>query len=152
MVLHLLLGMALAADPQPAEIKLVPQGTVLIFPGGASPKYTVPVKSFLLPGPYYDSALATAKQLAICQPALDSCTQTSTETLAKLDAALTASKEQSDKDATLISDLTTQVKFQGDRADALAGKLKHARQSQWTAWGITGGLVLGAVTVVAISR
>lgn len=169
MTLALLLStLALADDPiQPvvpvdgtapsiAEgITLVPAGSLLTMPPplpGAEPsKFTVPDKAFLLPETYYDTALIKAKQLAICQPALDTCTETALSWQKRSYDALTACSDQFGVDEATVKALQTQVQQQETRALVAEGKVKQARNMAGIAWGITGGLVLGSVTVVVLT-
>src|SRR3990172_3687342 len=69
-----------AGAPQLGDgIQVVPDGSLLTLPpespGGSSRKFTVGYKAFLLPEPFYNTALTKAKQLDIWQPALDRCTE-----------------------------------------------------------------------------
>jgi len=168
MIFLLILAAALADDPlQPlvpvdgavpniAEgINLVPAGSLLTMPPplpGAEPsRFTVPDKAFLLPETYYDTALVKAKQLAICQPALDTCTETALEWQKRSYDALTACSDQFGVDEATVSGLQAQVLEQETRARVAEGKVKQARNMAGIAWGITGGLVLGSVTVVVLT-
>jgi len=141
------------AEELPDKIKLVPAGSVLVVPAleGGELRYKVPRKSFLLPELHYDNALIKVKQLAICQPALDKCTDTSLEWQKRTYDALTECSNQFDSDEALIQDLTSKFQSMETRALVAEDRLKVARKNQAVAWGITGGLVLGAVTAIVVT-
>ena len=162
-MLLLLCSIALAADPltpppvpvaptAPAledSITLVPESALLTFPDGT--KFTVPRKSFLLPERFYDTALVKAKQLDICQPALDTCSTTTLAWQTRTYDALTACSTQFGEDTALVSDLTGKLQSMETRALVAEDRLKQSRKNTMVAWAITGGLVLGASTVMVVT-
>lgn len=153
----LLVGLALAQEaPAPADtgIVQVPVGTVVTPPADAKLKpFTVSTHSFLLPEPMYDRALIKAKQLDVCQPALEKATTQTLGWIGVSQKALDACSVQFGTDEQTIEGLRTQVVDLSARATTAETALKDARVQRNTAWAITSGLVLGAiaVTVVAVT-
>lgn len=134
-------------------IHLVPGGSLVLLrqEDGSLLPYRVPAKAFLMPEPMYDSARLQARQLKICQPALDAITA---ETLAMAETthkALTTCGDQFDVDEETIDELKQIATDQEIRAIVAEGKVKQARKGQVVAWAITGGVILGATAATAIS-
>lgn len=144
----LLLITCLQAQDIPDEIFLVPAGSTLTV---STTKWVVPRKSYLLPEGYYNQALIKAKQLEICQPALDSCATATLNWQTKALEAFDVAETQMDTDEKLIADLTKQVQTLEVRAITAESLLSEARKSKWVAWAVTGGLVLGASTVIVVT-
>jgi hypothetical protein len=111
----------------------------------------LPEKYWLLPDSHYTSAIKQAKQLAICQPALDAITEESLKLADRAYTAISKCDGQFDVDEKLIADLTGQVGTLETRALVAESQLKQARKDKWVAWGITGGIVLGAATATVIT-
>lgn len=141
--------LAMAQQVQPEEILLVPAGSIVTISTGDF--RTIPRKSFLLPESFYDSALIQAKQLAVCKPALDTCTTTTLDWQRRTVDALNVSENQFNADETLIADLTGQIRTMETRAITAESLLVDARKSKWVAWAVTGGLCLGAASVIVTS-
>lgn len=165
MLFLLLSGMAFAETPTPltpaptlatpdvpslAEgINKVDAGVVLLLADGT--KFRIPVKSWLLPDPYYREAITKAKQLEVYQPALDTCTTKALDLQIQVAQAMDTCSEQFASDETLIADLNNQVRSLETRALTTEGQNKDLRSQRNVAWAITGGLVLGAITITAVS-
>lgn len=133
-------------------IKLIPAGSLLVLPGDPEPiRLSVPFKAYLLPERHYDNALIKAKQLVIAADALDRCTETSLAWQKRTSDALTTCSDQFDSDESLVTTLTGQVRTLETRALVAEDRLKTARRNQAVAWAITGGLVLGASTVIVVA-
>lgn len=154
MALLLLAHLAFAeapADPS-TSITQLPEGTVITF----DPSLKIaPIKlttySYLLPEQMYDKALIKAKQLDVCQPALESATA---QTLGWVDVsqkALNACSTQFGADATTIEGLRKQVVDLDVRAATAENHLHDARTKTVIAWAITSGLVLGAIAATAVA-
>lgn len=124
---------------------------VLLDPDGNRSPYLVPGKSWLLPDSYYRTALTKSKQLDICQPALDRCTETSLAWQERTYDALERASTQFDSDEGLVDTLTTQVSEWETRALTAESKNQDLKVQRNTAWAVTGGLVLGAVAVTAVA-
>lgn len=157
-MLLLLASLALAADPStpPAtasdKITQVPDGSVVTPPAASGVKpFTVPVYSFLLPEPMYERALTKAQQLDICQSVLEKASTTTQQWADLSGKALAACSDQFDVDAKTVEDLRTQVATLDARAYKAEVLLKDVQTQRTVAWAITGGLILGAVTVTTIS-
>jgi len=99
----------------------------------------------------YDTARLKARQLDICQPALDEITEQTLQLAERNYSTLAKCGGQFDADESLIHDLTGQVQSLETRALFAEDRLKMARRNQAVAWAITGGLVLGASTVIIVS-
>ena len=146
--------LTLQKPPSLAEgVNLLPAGSLVLLrqeDGSYHSRY-VSTKSFIMPEPMYDNALIQAKQLKICQPALDKITEETLQMADKTYAALAKCGDQFDVDETLIADLTGQVGSWETRALVAEDRLKQARRSQLVAWGITGGLILGASAAIVVT-
>jgi hypothetical protein len=155
LLLTLLLAMpsvAFADDAAPSlseGIVKVPEGSRLTFPDGKVGDVTQ--FSFLLPEPYYDQALVKAKRLEIVEPAYKACVEDSLYWMEKAKAALASTEEQMDADEALVDKLTIDIQQLESRALTAETKLAQAKVQRNTAWAITGGLVLGAVTVTVVA-
>lgn len=132
---------------------MVPYGSLVVFPPieGESAKYTLPAKYWLLPDPHLREAVVKAKQLGICQPALDTCTEKSLAWQQRTYDALEAASVQFDEDEGLVDTLTTQVQEWETRALVAESKNKDLKTQRNTAIAITGGLILGAVAVTVVA-
>lgn len=133
----------------PEGINMVPTGVVLLMPDGS--KRLVALKSWLLPDAFYREALTKAKQLAICEPALDSITEKALGLQQKVAASLDSCSTQFDSDEAQINDLTAQVGSLETRALVAEDKVKDLRGQRNVAWAVAGGLVLGAVSVSVVA-
>lgn len=144
----------LAKPPPLSEgVALVPSGSILLIiqDDGSMKTRLVEQKSFLLPEPMYDSARLKARQLQICEPALEAI---STQTLAlteRIYKTLETCGTQFEEDEKLVEDLTTQVRSLETRAVLAEDRLGQARKTSAVMSAITGGLVLGASTVLVVS-
>jgi hypothetical protein len=99
----------------------------------------------------YDTALTKAKQLEICRPALDNCTDLSLEWMRKADNALETCQTQFDTDEKLITDLTGQVGDLETQLTTTQLKLHRNRTAAGVAWAITGGIIAGTVTTAIVA-
>lgn len=147
----LLLSLAWAdghdADP---GIVSVPSGSEVTFEP-PTPPFRVRQQSYLLPGPYYDRCLIAAENLSVCKSALTSCQETSLWAIDQAHSALELSKTQFAEDEALIEDMRTQVATLESKVLVLEEQRRNLRVQRNTAWAITGGIVLGAVTATAIA-
>lgn len=141
-----------------AGIHVIPPGALITMPPQwvtdhnlRSAFWTVEGKSFLLPEPMYNTALTKAKQLDICRPALDHCTEVSLEWMRKADEALGACQEQMDSDETLVTDLTGRITDLDNRLATSELKLHRQRTATGVSWAITSGVVVGLVTTAIIA-
>jgi hypothetical protein len=154
MMLALLVPLALAGDPDPAGggVVQVPDGSVVTPPPASGVKpFTVTTYSYLLPEPMYDRALTKAKQLDVCLPALDHATSVAEQWAALSGKALSACSGQFDVDEKTVEDLRAKATDAEARALAAESRLRDVRTQRTVAWAITGGLILGAVTVTAVA-
>jgi len=146
-LLLFLLFISRPAASDEANIRQIPVGSTVTVKGIAS---TIQMDSYLLPGPYYDQALVAARQLEVCRPALVACQDSALALSTRVQDALKACVEQYDADDTSMEDL--RVKWQTElmaRTSAEA-RLREVRGQRNLAWGITGGLVFGAVITTAV--
>jgi hypothetical protein len=137
------------ASPDTEGVVQIPEGTI-ITPPGKKP-FTVSQFSYLLPEPYFDKALISAKKLAVCEPALADSQATTLRWIEVSDKALAACESQFTVDAATVTQLNDQVRTLEVRAVTAETRLKDVRQQRTVAWAITGGLVLGAVAVTAVA-
>jgi len=138
MTLLLLTTLAFGGD-----IVQVPEDSVVTFPAdeaGETPDpLTVPEFSFLMPEPMYDTALAKAKKLAIVEPALESCYETSDFWMRQSKEAMDLSVAQFDADEEWQT-----------RALTAEDKARRATVQRNTAYAVTATVVaafLGGVYV-----
>jgi hypothetical protein len=144
--LLLLASLALADEPQ---IISVPSGSTVTI-GAKSPK-TIDYQAYLLPEPHYDSCLISAKNLPICKDSLSYCEERSDWVLSSARETFDLAREQFDSDEALVATQAAQiVQLDADLARERA-TLQRVRSQRTTAWAITGGLVLGAVTVTTLT-
>jgi hypothetical protein len=146
--------LAFERPPTLAEgISVVPSGSLLLLrqEDGSFVSRLVPAKAFLMPEPMYDNALVKAKQLDICQPALDAITEETLQMADRTYAALEKCGDQFDVDEKAIEELKKLAQDQEVRALVAEDRLKQARKGQVVAWAITGGVILGATAATAIS-
>lgn len=142
------MSLAMAQD----TITQVPEGTVVTPPAASGLKpFTVTSHSFLLPEPMYDRALIKAKQLDICQPALEKATTVTLQWADVSKKALDACSGQFDVDAATVERLRADLVTTEARALSAESRLKDVRAQRAVAWAITGGLVLGAVAVTTVA-
>jgi len=140
----------------PETIQVLPLGTLITFPPtwatehGISVNWSVGVKAFLLPEAMYDVALTKAKQLDICRPALDHCTDTSLSWMRKADEALQACETQMDDDEELIASFQATITSQDQELATVKLKLHRNRTAAGVSWAITGGIIAGLVTTAII--
>lgn len=158
LTLLLMAGLAFAQDPVDPDapiiadgIQLIPAGSLLVLPGDEPTKQTIIGKSFLLPEFHYNTALAKSRQLDICQPALDTCTDKALEMRAQCSERLTSCLGQFDADEEFVNELLAERNQFETRALVAETALKDARRDKWVAWAITGGVVLGATTVTVVT-
>lgn len=135
-------------------ITKIPAGSYVILSrddGWAAHK--VPGKSWLMPDSFYRSAVTKARQLEICQPALDKITETSLAWQQRSYTALETCESQFDSDEELIQDLTGTVQRMEERALLAEKRLSRARTTAGVAIAVTSGVVLGVVAagIVAAS-
>ena|SRR3989338_6050881 len=148
----LLISAAFAQEETPSlseEILLVSETSTIVLSDGKT--FKIPSKHWLLSDKVYSTALVKARQLEICQPALDKITETSLVWQDRTYKALEKCSFQFDEDELLIQDLTTKLSSMENRALLAEDRLKEARKNSIVAWAITGGLVLGAGSVVVLS-
>ena len=134
-------------------VALVPAGSLLLLKredGSFEPRLAGP-KSFLLPEPMYDSARLQARQLQVCQPALDAIAEETLQMADRTYAALATCGSQFDTDEVLIQDLTGQVSTLETRALVAEDRLKVARKNSMVAWAVTGGILFGGTTAIVLS-
>lgn len=146
--------LAPSTPPSLAEgINVVPGGSLVLLrqEDGTFRAQLVPAKAFLMPEPMYDKALVQARQLKICQPALDSITEEMLQMADRSYQALSKCGSQFDVDESLIHTLTGQVRDWETRALVAEDRIKTARQRAVVAWSIAGGLVLGATSAIVVS-
>ena len=146
--------LSLRAPPSLAEgINLVPAGSLVLLrqEDGTFKPQSVPAKAFLMPEPMYDTARLKARQLDICQPALDAITEETLRMADKTYTTLSKCSEQFDADGALVADLTSQVQSMETRALVAEDRLKTARRNTAVAWAITGGILFGGTTAIVLS-
>ena len=136
-----------------AGIATVPAGSLVVLhqeDGTYRARY-IPTKHFLMPEPMYDSSRAQARQLKICQPALDAIAEETLQMADRVYKTLQSCGDQFDVDEAFISDLNSQLQSMETRALVADDRLKMARRNTAVAWGITGGVALGAVAATVVS-
>lgn len=139
---------ALAQDAEP-EIISVPEGSELTRPG--KPVFRLRYQGFLLPEPHYDSCLVAARNLPVCQSALTYCEEQAAWSLTQAQETFQLARDQFQADEDMVAKLTEQVvQLDADLARTQE-RLKLARSQRNLAWGITGGIILGAVAVTAVA-
>lgn len=150
LVLLTLVTAAVAATPDPSgDIVQVPGGSV-VTPLEGEP-FTLPVPGYFLPGPMYDRALIKAKQLEVCQPALDAAADQVLQWAEVGTKALTACSAQLDEDEALTKDLVGKVQTLESRALVAEGKVVDLRAQRNVAWAVTTGLLIGAAVAAAVA-
>ena len=134
------------AAPLDGTIVKLPLGSYvrILQEDGTHKLYKVPSKHWLLPDSYYREAVTMGKHLKICQPALDTCTETSLAWQERTYTALNTCSEQFEVDGTRLTDLIAQN-------EQMAFKLSKARSNQVVAWAITSGLLVGAGTALVVT-
>jgi hypothetical protein len=134
-------------------IALVPGGSLILVrqEDGTFKARIVPEKGFFLPEPMYDTARLKARQLQICEPALEKITEQTLKMADQNYAVLATCGQQFEGDALLIQDLTGQVRTLESRALLAEDRLKGARKTSAIMSAVAGGLVLGAATVIVVT-
>jgi hypothetical protein len=136
---------------------LVPRGALLVLPpnlelGWEEPRrFSIPDKYWLLTDPMLREAVVKAQQLEICQPALDTCTAKSLELRQEAYSALETAEGQFDSDELLISTQVQTIATQEATIFTLTTQRNTARRQRNVAWAITGGIILGASTVIVVA-
>lgn len=149
MLLALLLSLTAFGQEAEPQIISVPETSELTRPG--KPVFRIGYQAYLLPEGHYDSCLAAAQNLPVCKSALTYCEEQSEWTLSQARETFQLARDQFQADEDLVAKLTEQVvQLDADLARTQAS-LKQARSQRNLAWGITGGLILGAVTVTAVA-
>jgi hypothetical protein len=146
--------LTLRAPPTLADgINLVPAGSLVLLRGddGAFESKLVVGKSFLMPEVMYDNARLKARQLDICQPALDEVTEETLRMADKTYTALSKCSEQFDADEELVADLSSQLQSMETRALVAEDRLKQAKRNSMVAWAITGGILFGGSAAIVLS-
>lgn len=136
----LLTSLAFAADPPvpvPAEIVPLSEGAVVTPPGAA--KFTTRGLTFLLPEKHYNNALVKARMADTLQVSL-------TESMALTTQCVAESRET----LRLLDQAAARVDTAEQRRLVSEAKLTQVRSQRNLAWGIAGGLILGAVAVTAV--
>lgn len=131
------------------SILYVPPQTTLTMPGKSPTVVAGP--SFLMPEPLYDNALAAAKKLLVCEPAL---AESRAATLRWIDAsnkALTSCEAQFTLDANTVAQMNAEVRALELRAETAEAKVHKAKQQRNVAVSVAGGLILGAAAVSAVA-
>ena len=146
MIVLLLTSLALALEP---GISSIPEGTVLTRPGKLAE--AIGYQAYLLPEPHYDSCLSAAANLPICQDALTYCEEQAEWSMGQARETFQLARDQFAADEDLVAKLTEQVVQLDADFGRTQEKLKLARSQRNLAWGITGGLILGAVAVTAVA-
>ena len=158
---------ALTPDPPPVDpnapvydesIHVIPVGSLIMLPPAwvvetniESDRWTVGVKAFVMPEAMYDTAVSKAKQLDICRPALDRCTDQAPEWLKKADSTLEACEVQFDSDEELIAQFKLTITNQDAEIATANLKLHRNRTAAGVAWAITGGILAGAATTIIVA-
>ena len=137
---------AQAPPTLPAGLVVLPEGSSVTI---GTTVYPLSQKYWLLPDSHYRSAVVQAKKLGVCQPALDQCVESMLEWQERTYSALQTCSDQFGADKVLAGNLATQVQTLEARALVAESNLQRARRNSVVAWGITGGLVVGAVVGVA---
>jgi len=153
-MLHLLLLCfpLLAQEPIPDGVQRLADGsTVEVVVEGGDKPYILPGTYWVLPDTYYRAAVVKAKQLELYKTSLDECTTTSLAWQTRTSDVMRQCSEQFDHSDQTEANLVSQIKDWETRALVAEGRSKDLRNQRNTAWAITGGLVLGAVTVTAIA-
>lgn len=151
-LLFLALAPAFAGDEATQDtegVVQIPEGSTITVPG--KKPFTVGQFSYLMPEPYFNKALISAKKLAICEPALADSQATTLRWIEVSDKALAACESQFTVDALTVTQLNDQVRTLEVRAITAETRLKDVRQQRNIAWAITGGIILGCVAVTAVA-
>jgi len=146
--------LTLGKPPSLSEsISLVPGGSVILVrqEDGSFVSRQVPAKSFLMPDPFYEKALVKAKQLEICQPALEKMTEVATTWQQRTYDEAQRCLNQYDVDGQMVQTLTKDLQDMEVRALVAEDRLKQARKRAAVAWAITGGVLLGATSAIVVS-
>jgi hypothetical protein len=106
---------------------------------------------YFMPEDYYKSALAKSKKLDVCLPALDSATETGLQWMSKASESQQACLDQFDTDEVLIGEQVQTIATQEVSIQSLTFQRDNARRQRNTAWAITGGIILGAGTVIVVA-
>lgn len=144
----LLTALAFGQDAEPQIIGVAP-GAELLRP--SKPVYKINYQAYLLPEGHYDSCLLAAKNLPICKSSLTFCEEQSEWALSQAQETFQLARDQFKSDEGLVAKLSEQVVQLDADLVRTQGSLKQARSQRNLAWGITGGLIIGAVTVTAVA-
>jgi hypothetical protein len=145
--LLLLASLALAQDTP--QIMSVPEGSTLTRPGKAA--FAIDYQAYLLPEPHYDSCLSSAQNLPLCKESLAFCEEQSDWSLTQARETFQLARDQFDADEDQVAKLTEQVVQLDSDLVRTKEQLRMARSQRNLAWGVAGGLVLGAVAVTAVA-
>ena len=132
-------------------LKLPSRSIVLSFDGGVWRPHTLPGKYWLMPDSYYREALVKARQLPVYEGALDRCTETSLDWQRRTYDALEECSDQFGRDDDLIAEQVQTIATLESQVASLTYQRDNARRQRNVAWAITGGLVLGAATVITVA-
>ena len=144
--LLLLASLAFAEEPQ---IISVPSGSELTIP--SRPVLRLGYQAYLLPEPHYDSCLAAAKNLPVCKSSLTFCEEQAEWSLTQARDTFQLARDQFQADEDMVAKLTEKVVQLDYDLARTRDSLKQVRSQRNLAWGITGGIVLGAVAVTAVA-
>ena len=108
-------------------------------------------QAYLVPEYQFDQLLAARENLSVCQTALSTCQSMSRAALTDAQSYYQIARDQFQSDQARVAELTTQVtELEYDLAREQS-KNQRLRTQRNVAWAITGGLVLGAVSVTAVA-
>lgn len=131
------------------SIEVIPPGSTVTRPDKTV--INIQLKSWLLPDSYYKEAVAKATEMEICKPELDLQTKQVVELAGKVREVSKVCLTQFQEDGGRVKELTDRVVSLEARALTAEGRLKEVRTQRNVAWAITGGIILGAATAVAIT-
>ena len=140
--------------PSLAEgIQKLPRGSLVVIANedGALERFTVAGKSWILPDSHYREAIIKAKQLGIYQPALEACTEKSLAWQKRSFEAWDACEAQFDGDELLIASQVQTIATWEAKAYGFKDQRDTARRQRNIAWAVTGGIILGASTVIVVA-
>ena len=134
-------------------IVMVPHGShiILLDEDGTRTANTVSGKYWLLPDSYYREAVTKAKQLPIYEEALTRCTTRSLAWQQRTADAYDACLTQFDGDEELIASQVQEIATWETQAHTYKDQRDNARRQRNVAWAVTGGLILGASTVIVVA-
>lgn len=142
-------------DNQKPETVPVYRGTEIRFMDEnrvkLSDSFKLEFQAYLVPEWQFDKLLASQENLGVCKEALNSCQEMSKTALADAQVYYQIARDQFYVDGEMTTELTQQVvELEHDliREKQRGSRLKAQRN---VAWAITGGLILGSVTVTAVA-